>query len=420
MKILVLASQPYPYMSGGTARKFAAQTKYLQKNDHEVTMIMGTKKKKERIVYMDKAFEYAKIHNVGLPYSPLGKSNFKLLYLLFYWLLVQLVYYISGFITARKYIKEIDLIEVNGVFSEGLLAITLNKIYKVPVIYVHAGSFGAKRRKTFEIMKRGKLFVKIANNLMTKLEKFVYLNCKGIYTVENVEDYYRNLGFKGTYDSLKNGVDTEIFYPKDCTKFKEQLGFKNKRIISYIGRLATVKNIPIIIEAFNKIREKEKDLVLLIIGEGMEEKNLKLKAKNSKFNSDIHFYGVQKNVASYYHISDIIAISSKYEGICLVAIEAMACGKKVICSAVGLLPTIIINNKNGYLIHGKITPEGMEITVDDMFKKMKIALDCDDDSIGVNALKTIETKLSWNTCIIKYIKVYKDMIHKKNIDNYNR
>lgn len=410
MKILILTSQPYPYMSGGTSRKLLSQSKYLQKNDHEVMMINGKPTKKT--LYMNEASDYAKIHNVGLPYIPLGKSNFKLLFILFYWVFVQLAYYISAFFLARKHIKEIDLIEVNGIYSEGLLAVTLKKLYKVPIVYVHSGSYSTKRKKIFKMMKRGKFFVKISNTMMNILEKFIYSNCDGIFTGDDVEDYYRNLKFSGIYKSLVNGTDTEIFKSKDYTDFKKELGFENKKIISYIGRLATVKNIPVIINAFNKLRETEKDVVLLIVGGGLEEEKLKSLVKESKFGSDIHFYGMQKDVLPYYNISDIVVIASKYEGICFSVIEAMACERIVVSSAVGLIPNVITDGLNGFLVHGKETDEGIEIDAENLSNKLNIALHSN-NLIGKTARNIIEKDYSWNTIIIKYINLYKQIITSK-------
>jgi len=324
-------------------------------------------------------------------------------------MMVQIVYYISALNVARKYKHEFDLIEVNGIFSEGLLAVTLKKLYKIPIVYVHAGSYSSKRKKNFKMMKRGKLFTIISNKMMSIFEKITYSNSDGIFTGDDVEEYYRNLKFKGLYSVLINGTDTEIFKSKDSIEFKNELGLKNKKIISYIGRLSAEKNITTIIEAFNKIRETEKNIVLLIVGGGLEEKKLKLKVKESKFMSDIYFYGMRKDILPFYNISDIVVIASKFEGICFSVIEAMACEKIVVSSAVGLIPTVIIDNYNGFLVQGKKTSQGIEINATNLSNKLKIAL-YTTNIIGKNAKKTIEKKYSWDIIILKYIKLYKQII----------
>jgi len=69
---------------------------------------------------------------------------------------------------------------------------------------------------------------------------------------------------------VKLGVDTTIFKPGTRDEsLRTELGIpKDSRILLYVGRLATEKNIKTLLEAYSLLHQKRKDLWLIIIGDG--------------------------------------------------------------------------------------------------------------------------------------------------------
>ncbi|MDP3883008.1 MAG: glycosyltransferase [Candidatus Staskawiczbacteria bacterium] len=105
--------------------------------------------------------------------------------------------------------------------------------------------------------------------------------------------------------------------------------FKNPVIIN-IGQLGKQKNQKDIIEAFKIIKEKIKKAKLVILGQGPKEKDLRNLAEKLGLEKDIYFLGWQKNPFKFLANSKVFILSSLWEGLPCVLLEAMASGLPVI------------------------------------------------------------------------------------------
>ena len=126
---------------------------------------------------------------------------------------------------------------------------------------------------------------------------------------------------------------------------------KTRPIILSLGRLDDVKNHIMILKAYNEIKDKIKcDIVL--IGDG-EKKNLLINyAKKNNFDKNLFIYNFKKNPFPYLVKSDIFILSSKYEGLPNVLIEALALKKFVISTNCPTGPKeILLNGKAGLLVN---------------------------------------------------------------------
>ena len=393
MKILILTNQPYPDMTGGSANKLIGETKYLDKNNHQVYLISSRGGNPH--FHMEDAKDYVFLKRVGFPYIPLGKSKHIFLFFkMILWGTINLSYFITAFFHSLSIIKDIDVISIKGVHSDGLCGVLLKKLFNKRLVYEHAGGFNMKRKKLFKSMGRGKYLTRLGLWFNTFTERIVYKNCDAIMTEDNMEKYYRDLGFKGTYHIIPNGRDADIFYPKDESIIKKEYEI-NGKVILFVGRLISVKNVDKIIESFALIKSK---VTLVIVGDGNLREQLQKKANEISCSNDIHFIIGPKKVAQFYNIADIFVIASDYEGFTGVLIEAMACGKIVVAAPVGAIPRVIIDNVNGYLL-----PE--EWTNKDLAEGMVKGLNAP-ESVRLRSKRTFDLCYSWDKVIQKFIKIY--------------
>lgn len=151
---------------------------------------------------------------------------------------------------------------------------------------------------------------------------------------------------------LSNGVDIELFNPqKSNPKLRESLGNSDKLMILYVGRIALEKDINILIDAFEKIKDRYKDKISLVItGDGPVRKKYE-----EKFGDEIIFTGYKsgEDLAEVYASADIFAYPSTTETFGNVVIEAMASGLPVIGAASGGVMDSIIDGYNGILTSPK-------------------------------------------------------------------
>ncbi|EOI6515857.1 glycosyltransferase family 4 protein [Enterococcus faecium] len=127
--------------------------------------------------------------------------------------------------------------------------------------------------------------------------------------------------------------------------FKES----NKYKLIYSGRLLEGKNVPIILDAINKIENKN-EYTLIILGDGPEKEKILKKSKLYEIDTKITgFIEEQSQLFSAYYKGDILILPSKDDSWGLVVNEAMAAGLPIIASkSTGSAKDLILDGINGY------------------------------------------------------------------------
>ena len=133
-------------------------------------------------------------------------------------------------------------------------------------------------------------------------------------------------------------------------------------IILMASRLTREKNIGLAIEAICDMLNSKSEFLnpkplLLIVGSGPEEKNLKQKTKNCKLTTDVVFEPWTDDITSYYKTADLFLLTSDYEGYGRTVVEAAAAGLPVIMTDVGISV-------------GKATPVGDKKALVESLKEM--------------------------------------------------
>ncbi len=123
---------------------------------------------------------------------------------------------------------------------------------------------------------------------------------------------------------------------------------ENKVIIS-AGRLTESKNFDLLIRAFRKVKSSD-HLKLIILGDGEENHHLKHLIKHLQLTNDVSLPGFVTDPCRYFSKAEIFVLSSDYEGLPGVIIEALACGCKVVSTDCENGPAeILMNEKYGWL-----------------------------------------------------------------------
>jgi glycosyltransferase involved in cell wall biosynthesis len=141
-----------------------------------------------------------------------------------------------------------------------------------------------------------------------------------------------------------NAVDTELFSPK--TDLSESSTF---HLIS-IGKLNQNKNQQFLIRVVAELSKLGVDTDLTLLGSGDQEQSLKQLAITLNVESQIYFPGTVDNPEEYLRKSDVLIHSSHYEAFGLVLLEAMACGKPVVCFNDGGPAEVAVDGLNGFAV----------------------------------------------------------------------
>ncbi len=159
------------------------------------------------------------------------------------------------------------------------------------------------------------------------------------------------------------GVNTAQFHPTDPIRARDRLGLpRSWRIALFVGRIQQIKGIDVLLFAFDRLRrhsQAPEHLHLLCLGGdkpgsprmSREQRRLMELAARLELEGSVHFLGAkdQATLRDYYNAADLVVLPSRAESFGLVALEAMACGRPVVASHTGGLPSIVTDGVNGFL-----------------------------------------------------------------------
>lgn len=172
---------------------------------------------------------------------------------------------------------------------------------------------------------------------------------------------------KDEFEKLTNFRAKVVPYGIDFLKFKKNrkkrrilngIDLRNKIVLLSVGRLSPQKGFEYLIRALSEVKEKNKNFVSLIIGDGEERKKLESLTKKLGLEKEVIFIGkvFHDKLPRYYHLADIFILPSLYESFGIVFIEAMAAGLPIITTKTAAIPEIVSKN-TGILVKPKNSKE---------------------------------------------------------------
>lgn len=133
---------------------------------------------------------------------------------------------------------------------------------------------------------------------------------------------------------LNNAVDTEQFkYNEEIrSNIRKELNIENKLVIGHIGRFQPQKNHTFLIDIFKELHTSNKNTVLILIGTGELEVEIKQKVQSLGLNDAVKFLGLRTDISNLMQGMDMFLFPSLFEGLPVVLVEAQAAGLKCITS----------------------------------------------------------------------------------------
>ncbi len=140
---------------------------------------------------------------------------------------------------------------------------------------------------------------------------------------------------KGGVNILHNAVDLNIFRynVEGREKIRKEFGIDESiKIIGHVGRFMEQKNHKFLIEVFSKLKKENLDTVLMLVGTGYLENQIREQISALNLEDSIIFTGVRSDIPRILSAMDVFLFPSLYEGMPNTVIEAQACGLPCIIS----------------------------------------------------------------------------------------
>jgi len=134
--------------------------------------------------------------------------------------------------------------------------------------------------------------------------------------------------FKKNGCVLNNAIDLSKFHEDldERKKIRNQLNISNKYVVGHVGNFNQQKNHSFLIDVFNELQKKNKDVTLLLVGDGEKREEILKKCQNLGIDDKVIYLGIRNDINKIMNCFDCFVLPSMYEGLGIVLIEAQATG----------------------------------------------------------------------------------------------
>jgi len=379
MKIAIVTDSYLPTRDGVVTTVLTTKRE-LEEMGHHVTVIApdpGKEHREEGTIYFP-AMKFKKYKGY---YLPVFKSN------------------------KIEIIKKLDpdVIHVYGVAFMAIKGLLASRALKIPSVVTYITSVGEVINDYSPI--------KLPEEIMEKLV-WIYLrqllkrpSAVIVPTQPIVEELNSHNTKIKRIEKIHIGVDAERFRRDEegGRKIRERYGIKDKKVLICAGRLSAEKNTDLLINSMKTID----DAVLLIVGKGPMEDELKQLAKDENVEDRVIFTGFvpDDELVAYYSAADVTISCSRFETQGLTTLEAMACGLPAACANARSFTETIVDGVNGFKF---------ESNEKDCADAIRYCID-NAERMSAEARRTAE-KYSIRETVIKLEKLYAD-VSGKNKDS---
>jgi glycosyltransferase involved in cell wall biosynthesis len=288
--------------------------------------------------------------------------------------------------------KEIDSLIVFFSFPCGPLGLYAKIRYKIPfIISLRGGDVpGAEQGLGF------------IHKVLTPIRRWLLKNATQIIANSTSLKEMSEKADPYTVEVIPNGVDTEYFSPsKDLTEKTQCFKFL------FVGRFQPQKNLPYLIESIAELKNlTDREFELILAGDGYLKPEIEQMIITKKLSDVVKVLPWQdrESLRNLYRESDCFMLTSLYEGMSNVVLEAMACGLPVIASRVAGNKDLVVNGFNGYLFNLEER--------DTLILQMKNLLEnrVSTSELGNNGRKMTVEKFSWKKVAGAYVSAFTKII----------
>jgi glycosyltransferase involved in cell wall biosynthesis len=204
-----------------------------------------------------------------------------------------------------------------------------------------------------------------------------------------------------------NGIDLAQVpaFSTDRAAARRALGFPPaRRLVAQVGRLAPQKDWPTFLGAAAQVATALPDVDFLVVGQGEQRADLEARVAGLGLGARVRFLGLRHDVPALLGAVDVMALTSLYEGLPNVVIEAMAAGAVAVATDVGGTGELVRHEETGLLVAPRDV-DGTAAAVRRVLTDAALA-----DRLARAARRFVETALSFETMVANTTAVYDERL----------
>lgn len=402
-RVLVIATT-FPRWQNDTTPAFVYElSKRLQNNGFKIFVLAPHHNGAEKFEIMDGMRiyrfpyfwpeKYQKLAYEGGILPNIKRSNLSKIQVPF--LFLSELYYTFKLIKKER----IDVIHTHWIIPNGLIGAFCKKFFGIRhILTIHAAGLFALEQLPFK--------KNIANFIVNNSDEITVVSSYIKERLINVVSPALRGILNDKLKIIPMGVHVELYQKEtDVDYLKSKNNIRSKFSLLFIGRLAEKKGVKFLIKAMARISLTNKDVTLIICGDGPLRKELQQQVSDLKLRDFVRFTGyiTDNEKLDYLKLSDILIVPSivtefgDTEGLPVVILEGLAAGKPIIASDVSGIKDVITDGVNGFLIEPN-NPDQIAKKVLELLKNTESMM-----KISKSALNTVD-EYDWKIIGGKYGK----------------
>ena len=299
-----------------------------------------------------------------------------------------------------KHGRKSDILFVNGLGVEAAIAnLYLRKKIVRKIVGDPVWERFYNKKRTFETFDD---FQNLKQNLNVRIQKLIrnwsISSSEVVITPsDHLKEFINRINPKTEVLKINNGIE--------ITEFKRSKAPLHEFNILINSRLVVQKNIHLVIEAMDSI--KNLDINLKIIGEGGEFASLEELITNLKIQNRVKMIGKVENnlISEYLKTSNLFIQASDYEGLPHSILEAINYEVPILSTEVGGCKDLLDNGDRGFIISSPQNKQQIAEKIDYIYENYDTAL-----TKAVAAKKYIKNKYNFSTQAKKYTEVFEKIM----------
>jgi len=211
---------------------------------------------------------------------------------------------------------------------------------------------------------------------------------------------------------VPNGINSMEFRPDPQARdlAREELGWQQHFIWLAVGRFAEAKDYPNLLQAFAGVHARHPEGRLMIAGKGELMEATQRLARELGLSEVVRFLGPRKDIPALMNAADGYVMSSAWEGLPMVLLEASATGLPIVATDVGGNREVVQEGQTGYLV----PPKDARALGAAMLRLMALPK-TQKQSMGEAARALVQRRYSLESVLSQWESIYAELLRRKGL-----
>jgi glycosyltransferase involved in cell wall biosynthesis len=212
---------------------------------------------------------------------------------------------------------------------------------------------------------------------------------------------------------IPNSVDTDRFrnVPAGTREsVRRSLGIQGQFAWLAVGRFEVAKDYPNMLHAFASVRARHPEALLLLVGRGSLQTETEAMTEALGLADNVRFLGVRRDVPEVMSAADGYLMSSAWEGMPIVLLEAAAAGLPIVATRVGGNQEVVQHEDTGFLV----PPRDSEALAGAMLRLMELA-DTERRALGDRGCERVRTFYGSSQTVERWEQLYRQVLSRNGL-----